>query len=169
MSLITTFLLAHTLFTGQPKAAEMSFESYNGEDSVTVTTVRDSIVDYAKSYLGTPYKYGQASPSGFDCSGFTWYVLNHFNVQIPRASIAYSTLGTRVTLENCQKGDIILFTGTDPTEKRVGHVGIIVSNSNGKLEFIHASSSDNHFGVVITDYYHSAYPKRFIGVCSVLP
>lgn len=169
MSLITTFLLAHALLTGQPEQAQMPYCAFTGEDSVAVVSVRDSIVDYAKSYLGTPYKYGQASPSGFDCTGFTWFVFNHFNVQIPRCSRDYVALGKRVPIENCQKGDLILFTGTDPAEKRVGHVGIIISNVNGQVQFIHSSSSDNHFGVVITDYYNSAYPKRFVGVCSVLP
>lgn len=174
MSLVATFLLAHTLCFGTPDIMEYGIScvpdrtQYN--DSTSVTAKRDSIVEYAKTFLGTPYKYAQSSPnSGFDCSGFTYYVYNHFNVAIPRSSKDYASLGTRVTLETCRKGDIILFTGTDPSEKRVGHVGIIISEPGDTLQFIHSSSSDNHFGVVITNYYQSRYPQRFIGVCSVLP
>lgn len=165
MNLITAFLFAHALSSGSPE------ERMIAQQEITVTAAtRDSIVDYAKTFLGTPYKYAQCSPNtGFDCSGFTWFVYNHFGVQIPRSSKDYMTLGTRVTLETCRKGDLILFTGTNPNEKRVGHVGIIISDPGDSVQFIHSSSSDNHFGVTITNYYKSAYPKRFIGVCSVLP
>jgi len=165
MSLLLSFVFAHALNFASPKVeVERSFG-----DTLKSISVRDSIVDYAKTFLGSPYKYAQASPSGFDCSGFTWYVFNHFHVAIPRSSGDYATLGTRVTLETCRKGDIILFTGTNPKERRVGHVGIIITNPGEPLMFIHSSSSDNHFGVVITDYYNSRYSERFIGVCSVLP
>jgi len=168
MNLIAAFFFVHSLGTAQYNA-ESDAMSFKQEISVTAAT-RDSIVDFAKTFLGTPYKYAHASPnSGFDCSGFTWFVYNHFGVAIPRSSQDYMTLGTRVTLETCKKGDLILFTGTDPAEKRVGHVGIIISEAGDSVKFIHSSSSENHFGVTITDYYESAYPKRFIGVCSVLP
>lgn len=165
MSLLLSFVFAHAL---NFSSASITSEIGVG-DTIKSISVRDSIVDYAKTFLGSPYKYAQASPSGFDCSGFTWYVFNHFRVQIPRSSQAYATLGTRVTLETCRKGDIILFTGTNPKEKRVGHVGIIITNPGEPLMFIHSSSSDNHSGVVVTDYYNSRYSIRFIGVCSVLP
>ena len=165
MSLLLSFVFAHALnFTSPSISSEIGVG-----DTLKSISVRDSIVDYAKTFLGSPYKYAQASPSGFDCSGFTWYVFNHFRVQIPRSSQDYATLGMRVTLETCRKGDIILFTGTNPKEKRVGHVGIIITNPGEPLKFIHSSSSDNHSGVVVTDYYNSRYSIRFIGVCSVLP
>lgn len=165
MNLIAAFFFAHSLSFGSPEHTMIA------QQEITVTAAtRDSIVDYAKTFLGTPYKYANASPnSGFDCSGFTWFVYNHFGVAIPRSSKDYMTLGTRVTLETCKKGDLILFTGTDPSEKRVGHVGIVISNAGDSVMFIHSSSSKNHYGVTITNYYKSAYPKRFIGVCSVLP
>lgn len=166
MSIIATFLLAHSLTFGACENVALQSK----QEVIATFATRDSIVEYAKTFLGTPYKYANASPNtGFDCSGFTWFVFNHFGVEIPRSSKDYMTLGKRVTLETCQKGDIILFTGTDPTEKRVGHVGIIISNPGDSVKFIHSSSSDNHYGVTITSYYKSAYPKRFIGVCSVLP
>lgn len=166
MSLVVNFLLAHSLSFGAPAEAGMIAQT----EIVATVGTRDSIVDYAKTFLGTPYKYANASPStGFDCSGFTWFVFNHFGVEIPRSSKDYATLGKRVTIDEARKGDIILFTGTNPKEKRVGHVGIVISNPGDSLQFIHSSSSDNHFGVTITNYHQSAYPKRFIGICSVLP
>lgn len=134
-----------------------------------VNPLGDSIAQYAQTFLGTPYKYGCCSPaSGFDCSGFTWFVFNHYGYAIPRSSRDYVTLGKEVSLDVCGKGDIILFRGTHANDKSVGHVGIIVSDPGEPVKFIHASSSKNHYGVVVTDYYNSAYPKRFVKVCRVL-
>lgn len=171
MSLIATFLLAHSLVSFDYAQDDKMFTVWVvSQEIVASAATRDSVVDYAKTFLGTPYKYANASPSnGFDCSGFTWFVFNHFGVDIPRSSKDYSSLGTRVTLETCKKGDIMLFTGTDHRDRRVGHVGIVISNAGDSVQFIHASSSDKHYGVVITNYYKSGYPKRFLGVTSVLP
>lgn len=129
----------------------------------------DSIVLFAQEQLGTPYKYGSCSRStgGFDCSGFTWYVFSRYGVKIPRASREYEKLGTTVKKEDARRGDLILFTGTK-SDKGVGHVGIVISNPGEPLRFIHASSSKNHFGVVVTDFDSSHYPKRFVKICRVL-
>ena len=174
MSYIATFILAHSLSFGTPECSMMVKQparlTWSGGEIVATVATRDSVVDYAKTFLGTPYKYANASPSsGFDCSGFTWFVFNHFGVEIPRSSKEYMTLGKRVSLDSCKKGDIMLFTGTDSRDRRVGHVGIVISNAGDSLQFIHASSSDKHYGVTITNYYKSNYPKRFLGVTSVLP
>lgn len=128
----------------------------------------DSIVSYAQSFLGTPYKYGCASAAGFDCSGFAWYVFAHYGVNVPRGSKEYQTFGKEVPISKARKGDIIVFRGTHPEDKRAGHVGIVISEEGQPLKFIHSSSSDNHRGVVITDYNNSAYPKRFIRICRVI-
>lgn len=165
MSLIVNFLLAHTLSFGTPVGTAIA-----QQQAQATSSTRDSIVDYAKTFLGTPYKYANASPScGFDCSGFTWYVFDHFGVELPRSSRDYENTGKRVSLDSCRKGDLILFTGTDSKVRKVGHVGIIISNPGDSVMFIHSSSSGNHFGVTITNYYNSHYPKRFMGVRSVLP
>ncbi|TND08061.1 MAG: NLP/P60 protein [Bacteroidetes bacterium] len=129
----------------------------------------DSIVFFAQQYLGTPYKYGSCNKNngGFDCSGFTYFVFSHFGISIPRSSRDYEKLGTAVKPEEARRGDLILFTGTKST-KGVGHVGIVISNPGEPLRFIHASSSKNHFGVVVTEFAASHYPKRFVKICRVL-
>ena len=134
----------------------------------TSAGLRDSIVNYAKSFLGKPYQYGCATGSGFDCSGFTWYVFSHFNYSVPRSSKEYIRFGTDVPMAEARKGDIIVFRGTHAGDERAGHVGIVISNPGEPLQFIHSSSSKNHCGVVITDYPGSNYPKRFIRICRVL-
>jgi len=134
-----------------------------------INPVTDSIVDYAKTFLGTPYKYGSASPkSGFDCSGFTYFVFAHYGIPLPRSAKDYAKIGKEVSIAECRKGDIILFRGTHPSDKHVGHVGIVISNPGEPLKFIHASSSIHHSGVTITDYFNSKYPARFIKIIRVI-
>lgn len=125
----------------------------------------DSIVKNALEQIGVPYKWGTSNPDvSFDCSGFTSYIYNASNVACSRSSKAYSRLGTPIPLEECRKGDCIVFSGTSPGSRTPGHVGIIISRTEQELKFIHCSSSKKHFGVVVTDYYSSGYPKRFLQV-----
>lgn len=120
------------------------------------------VVDFAKTLIGIPYKYASTDPKkGFDCSGFITYVFNHFSIMVPRSSIDFTNVGRSISTENAKAGDLILFTGTDSTEKFVGHMGLIASNENNQLEFIHSTSGKQH-GVTITpfsDYYKGRYIK----------
>ena len=130
----------------------------------------DSLISFAKKFLGTPYKYASASPeAGFDCSGFTYYVFAQAaGITLPRSSCDLDKAGVDVALKDCRKGDLILFKGTDPKETRVGHVGIIISEQGQPVEFIHSSSSKKHWGVVISNMEKDYYTKRFVKVVRVL-
>ena len=131
----------------------------------SIVSKSDSIVMLAKEQLGVPYVYATSSPGvSFDCSGFTSYVYNSCNVPSSRSSKAYGKLGTRVPLESCQPGDCMIFSGTAPGSTTIGHVGIVISNDESGIQFIHCSSSKKHFGVVTTNYYESNYTKRFLQV-----
>jgi cell wall-associated NlpC family hydrolase len=120
------------------------------------------VVEFAKTLIGTPYRYASTDPKvGFDCSGFITYVFNHFNILVPRSSIDFTNVGKAIAPEKAKPGDLILFTGTDSTEKFVGHMGLVVSNENNQLEFIHSTSGKKH-GVTITPfngYYHGRFMK----------
>jgi cell wall-associated NlpC family hydrolase len=128
----------------------------------TGKTKPDDIVAYAKTLIGVPYKYASIDPAvGFDCSGFITYVFRHFNISVPRSSVDFTHVGTEINSKEAKAGDLILFTGTDSTIHVVGHMGIVVSNEDGQLQFIH-STSGKAKGVVITafgDYYKSRFVK----------
>ena len=119
------------------------------------------VVDFSKTLIGVPYLYGSTDPAkGFDCSGFITYVFKHFNIVVPRSSIDFTNVGTEVSAAHAKPGDLILVTGTDSTEKFVGHMGIVVSNID-TLRFIH-STSGKQYGVTITPlnrYYQGRYVK----------
>ena len=123
---------------------------------------------FAESLVGTPYVYASTNPGvGFDCSGFITYVFNHFKIAVPRSSVDFTNVGKTVEVKDAKRGDIILFTGTNPLERQVGHMGLVVSNNGDSLSFIH-SSSGKAMGVTITplnDYYKS----RFVRITRIFP
>ncbi len=134
-------------------------------DTLSQNYIADSLLNTALEQLGVPYKYATSNPGkSFDCSGFTSYVYGSLGLPCSRSSRDYASLGTPIPLESCQKGDCMVFSGTAPGSTTPGHVGIVVSNEDGQIRFIHCSSSSKHFGVVITDYNTSHYPKRFLEV-----
>lgn len=128
---------------------------------------RDSIANYAQSFLKVPYVWGGTSPGGFDCTGFLYYVYKHFGIKVSRASSGYESFGQKIDLKEIKSADILLFTGTDPSKRKVGHVGLVLKNENGMIDFIHSSSSKKHFGVTITRYNNSGYVKRFLRAITI--
>ena len=121
----------------------------------------DSVVEYAKKYLGYKYVSGGASPeSGFDCSGFTSYVYKNFGISLNRASKDQIKNGVSVEKSELQLGDIVLFNNDANTA--IGHVGIYVGDGN----FIHASNPSD--GVKITTLTTGYYQKRYVGARRVI-
>ena len=123
--------------------------------------------DFAKTLLGVPYVYGSMNPAvGFDCSGFVNYVGNHFGLKFPRSSVDFTNFGTEIERNQAKEGDLILFTGTDPAKRAVGHIGIVIENNNGQLQFIHSSSGKVN-GVTISDF-SEHYQIRFVKIIRIM-
>jgi len=131
-----------------------------------------SILETATALEGVPYVYAGKSPKGFDCSGFVYYVFKNHDIALPASSRMYDNVGKTVALKNAQKGDIICFTGTDPSIDRTGHDGIVVENSPNKpIKFIHATSGKKYsvaYSLLSKDG-TGYYAKRFRSVRRVSP
>lgn len=128
----------------------------------------DEVMKFAETLKGVPYVYGSINPNvGFDCSGFITYVFNHFGITVPRSSIDFTNVGKPIPVEQSKRGDIILFTGTNPAERFVGHMGLIVSNGPDSLRFIH-STSGKAMGVTTTAL-GKYYQSRFVKTIRIFP
>ena len=114
------------------------------------------IAQYALQYVGCPYVYGGSSPSGFDCSGFTTYVMKHFGYSINRTASSQMDNGTSVSKSELQPGDLVFFNSGN-SSKRATHVGIYTGNG----QFVHASTSTT--GVIISDLNSSYYSSTYVG------
>lgn len=104
----------------------------------------NEIINTAKSFLGTPYVWGGTSPSGFDCSGFTQYVLAQNGKSIPRTSQEQFASGQAVDKSNLQAGDLVFYGNGEAT-----HVGIYEGNN----KIIHSP----HTGDVVKESDFSTY------------
>lgn len=125
----------------------------------------NEIVSFAKTLIGTPYVYGSTDPHvGFDCSGFITYVFTHFGYKVPRSSVEFTNRGIEIPVNSATVGDLILFTGTDSLTRIVGHMGIVIENTDG-LKFIHSSSGKAQ-GVTISPL-QGYYQNRFVKVISI--
>jgi len=115
----------------------------------------DAVLNRAKSFLGTPYVWGGASPSdgGFDCSGFTQYVFAQSGYNLNRVSKDQALNGTYVPRGSTQPGDLVFYSHAQ--NGVIDHVGIYLGN--GKM--IHSPKTGDVVRIadVTTDYWTSRY------------
>ena len=125
----------------------------------------NKIIKNGLSRLGTPYIYGGTTEKGFDCSGFVQYAFKKFNINVPRSSTELAEAGKKVKLNEARKGDILIFTGTNVSDRTPGHVGIVISQAGEPIEFMHSSSNG---GVKISQVEGTNYENRFLETRRVL-
>ncbi|QBK26330.1 LysM peptidoglycan-binding domain-containing C40 family peptidase [Ureibacillus thermophilus] len=117
----------------------------NGTDNLTENPNLKA-VELAKKYIGVPYVFGGSSPSGFDCSGFIYYVYKNAGKSISRETAAdYYQKATKVT--SPKVGDLVFFSNT--YKKGISHVGIYI----GDGQMINASSSGVKIESIKTGYW----------------
>lgn len=119
-----------------PSAAALNGTTASGTGNSSPAGVTGSqILAEAQKYLGTPYVSGGASPSGFDCSGFVYYVLKQLGYAPYRTPADQFKMGTSISKENLKAGDIVFFANTYTSG--ISHVGIYAGNG----QFIHSPNS----------------------------
>ena len=128
-------------------------------------TLRDKIMRFGIGLLGTPYITAGSSKNGFDCSGFVYFVFNHFKIKVPRSSSQFKNYGKEIAISEVKKGDLLLFLS--PTRNVIGHIGIVTNPKGLESDFIH-SSSGREMKVIITSLKKPGYTRRFVKAIRVL-
>ena len=119
----------------------------------------DIVVQKARSYLGTPYRWGGTTVLGMDCSGLLMRSFEAIDVYIPRTAKAQSKLGKAVDIHQLKKGDLVFFAAKK-WKRKVTHAGLVTRvGGKDKIIFIHASSSR---GVIEANLMDDYYRKLFV-------
>ena len=125
--------------------------------SLSTTRKIDRVIDEARTYIGTPYKWGGNDNKGIDCLGLLVRSFESIGLKIPRTTSQQIDLGKKVSLKKSKKGDLVFFA-FGKSKRKVTHVGILSKLKNSAdINFIHASSSR---GVVETQLIKDYYLKR---------
>lgn len=113
---------------------------------------RADIIQYAKQYKGTNYLYAGRDPGkGFDCSGFTYFVMKEYGIDLSPSSRAQENQGRKIRINEVQAGDLIFYRRSANTD--VFHVSLVVANDPDGIKVIHSTSR----GVVIDNISTSSY------------
>ena len=129
-----------TSSSGSKKSISSSSSLPSGQSAGNGSGTGSDIVDYALSFCGVTYSYGGASPSGFDCSGFTMYVYDHFGYDLPHGATTQMNYGQPVSRDNLSPGDLVFFFDSDFADSGASHVGIYI----GGGQIVHASSGPGY-------------------------
>jgi cell wall-associated NlpC family hydrolase len=114
-------------------------------------TIGERAAAIAVREVGVPYRWGGASPAGFDCSGLVYWAYGRLGIELPHSSYALYDQGRQVARSRMKRGDLLFFSG-------LGHVGIYI----GRGRMVHAPHSGTRVQVV--SLRRSSYGTRLVGV-----
>lgn len=119
----------------------------------------ERVVETARLYTGTPYKYGGTGRTGIDCSGLLVRSFEAAGMNLPRTAREQSKIGKRVNKDDLRRGDLVFFSDK-PGRRRITHAGLVTEVRSGdNVRFIHSSTK---LGVVEANLFNDYYLKIFV-------
>lgn len=122
-------------------------------EDAAIMQFRSEIIGYAQNFLGLRYRSAGHSPkTGFDCSGFTNFILDEFGVKVSTSSFTQSRQGIKVSLNDVLPGDLIFFGGRG----RIQHVAMVIEKTAEGIFCVHSTCSR---GIIVENISTSKYWK----------
>ena len=151
--LLALFAALTLLATACSTAKKGNTATKNTPSSPASMQLRKRIVEKAQQYVGSTYKYAGTSPkSGFDCSGFTSFMFNEFNVELSPSSAEQSKQGYKIPLDRVKPADLVFFGDAS----RIQHVAMVVERTKDGIVCVHSTTSR---GVIVENVSNSTYWK----------
>ncbi|RXG12218.1 NlpC/P60 family protein [Leeuwenhoekiella polynyae] len=157
----------NTQYTAPKKNSKISSSESSKSELIYLSEIKESeenslrfnIINNARQYEGTPYKYGGTTEKGMDCSGLVYTSFLEEGISIPRVSRHIAEEGKRIKTDEAIPGDLLFFI-TGRRSKQINHVGIVVDVLPGQILFIHSSTSQ---GVIVSSlnegYWNNAFKE----------
>lgn len=166
---------ASKTFTSKPEL-KISYNNAIVNDSINISEATKnylenievskatSIIDYAKQFSGVRYQFGGHSFDGIDCSGLMYESFKSVDIFLPRISRDMAKLGEGITVNEAQEGDLLFFK-TMNRRNSISHVGLVISNKNGDVEFIHSTTKA---GVIVSKLSENYWNNAFVEARRIL-
>lgn len=115
------------------------------------------VVDAARKKIGSPYKAGGTTGTGYDCSGLVFSTFEEVGLKLPRTSIEQATVGKEVAFEHVRPGDLVFFA-TKKNDRKISHVGLVTEIKGEEVVlFIHAANSGVKEDNLFSEYYRRTF------------
>lgn len=144
----------------------VNYNSFEGRKEINSTSDKnkvDNVIDFAKTFEGTRYKFSGTTKSGMDCSGLVYTAFQKEDVVLPRISRDMATKGLPISLSDVTQGDLVFFK----TDKKnaINHVGLVIDIKKGEILFIHSTIAK---GVIISSMEEQYWKKAFVAVRRII-
>ncbi len=137
-----------------PKVFSKNIPQTAPKGAYMAVDTRADMAAFAQIFVGIRYQYaGQCPYDGFDCSGFTAYVMKGFGIILSPASAVQATTGKLVPLDQVMAGDLLFF---GESTKKIQHVAMVVKRDKNGITCVHSTSSR---GVMVENVSLSTYWK----------
>ena len=140
---VAAVLIVFAGCTGSPRHAE---------EPTRAAARGERIAALAQTLIGSPYRFGGADPSGFDCSGLVFFVHQELGINVPRTAAGQSLAAVPVRSSDLEPGDVVFFRDSGP---EATHVGLYV----GEYRFVHAPKTGRpvSYASLQDDYYRATF------------